>query len=119
MSVYRGDYKTYTILMIHSKDFTTELIKNNLGPVIEVPCSYFKDFLNYLWESKRLEVINPANEALVMGIASGYYLSTGKIPVVAIQNSGFMNTFRSDSGFIKIFPSCSGERSELQLRKYP
>ena len=95
MSVYRGDYKTYTILMIHSKDFTTELIKNNLGPIIEVPCSYFKDFFNYLWESKRIEIINPANEALVMGVASGYYLSTRKIPIVAIQNSGFMNTLNA------------------------
>ncbi|EKD90147.1 MAG: Phosphonopyruvate decarboxylase [uncultured bacterium] len=81
--------------MINSEEFTTCLIKHNLGLVIEVPCSYLKDILNYLNQTKRLEVINPVNEALVMGIASGYYLSTGKIPIVALQNSGFMNTLNA------------------------
>src|SRR3989344_7884030 len=81
--------------MIDSNDFTTHLIRNNLGPVVQVPCSYLKDFLNYLSDTKRVELINPANEALAMGIASGYYLSTGKVPIVAIQNSGLMNTFNA------------------------
>ena len=81
--------------MIDSNDFTPHLIRNNLGPVVQVPCSYLKDFLNYLSDTKRVELINPANEALAMGIASGYYLSTGKVPIVAIQNSGLMNTFNA------------------------
>src|SRR3989344_5732878 len=81
--------------MIDSNDFTTHLIRNNLGPVVQVPCSYLKDFLNYLSDTKRVELNNPANEALAMGIASGYYLSTGKVPVVAIQNSGLMNTLNA------------------------
>lgn len=89
--------------MIHPNDFTTQLVKNNLGPVIEVPCSYLKELLNYLWESKRLEVVNPVNEALAMGIASGYYLSTGKIPVVAMQNSGFMNTLNALTSLNQIY----------------
>lgn len=89
--------------MIHPSDFTNQLIKNELGPLIEVPCSYFKDFFNYLWETKTMEVINPVNEALVMGIASGYYLSTGKIPIVAMQNSGFMNTLNALTSLNQIY----------------
>lgn len=89
--------------MIHPKDFTTQLIENNLGPVVEVPCSYLKGFLNYLWESGRLEIINPVNEALAMGIASGVCLSTGKIPIVAMQNSGFLNTLNALTSLNQIY----------------
>lgn len=81
--------------MIDSLQFTKQLIKNNLGPIVEVPCSYLKSFLNYLWDSKEIEIINPVNEAIAMGIASGFYLGTKKIPVVAIQNSGLMNTLNA------------------------
>lgn len=89
--------------MIESKDFTNELIKNNLGPVVEVPCSYLKSFLDYVWDTKVLEIINPANEALAMGIASGNYLATKKIPIVAIQNSGLMNTFNALTSLNQIY----------------
>lgn len=89
--------------MIHPKDFTNALIKNDLGPVVEVPCSYFKDFLNYLWDSKEIEIINPVSEGVASGIASGYYLSTGKIPVLAIQNSGLMNTLNALTSLNQIY----------------
>lgn len=91
------------IKQIKPEDFVGELVKNNMGPVVEVPCSYLKDFLNYLWDSKALPVINPANEALVMGIAAGEYLGTGKIPVVAIQNSGLMNTLNAITSLHQIY----------------
>lgn len=81
--------------MINVVDFTRELTNNDLGPIIEVPCSYLSHFLNYLWDSQVIPVINPANEAVAMGIAAGKYLATNKIPVVAIQNSGFMNTLNA------------------------
>lgn len=99
----RGDKAYSKFLMIQPADFTSELINNDLGSVIEVPCSYLKELLNYLWESKRLEVVNPVNEALVMGMASGYYLSTGKIPVVAMQNSGLMNTLNALTSLNQIY----------------
>lgn len=89
--------------MISPKDFTNELIKNDLGPVVEVPCSYLKSFLDYLWDTQALKVSNPANEALVMGLASGNYLATGKIPIVAIQNSGLMNTFNALTSLNQIY----------------
>lgn len=89
--------------MINPKNFTNELLKNELGPVIEVPCSYLTHFLNYLWETKQIRVVNPANEAVAMGIAAGEYLGSGKIPVVAIQNSGFMNTLNALTSLQQIY----------------
>lgn len=80
---------------IYPKDFVSELMKNNLGPVVEVPCSYLKSFLSYLWESGDMDVINPVNEGVVMARAAGEYMGSGKIPVVAIQNSGLMNTLNA------------------------
>lgn len=89
---------------ITPKDFVKELVKNGLGPVIEVPCSYLKDFLNYLKDnSDAIQVINPVNEAIVMGIASGEYLGSGKLPVIAIQNSGLMNTLNALTSLNQIY----------------
>lgn len=89
--------------MIDPSQFTKKLSENNLGPVVEVPCSYLKSFLNYLWDSKEIEIINPVNEAIAMGIASGFYLGTKKIPVVAIQNSGLMNTLNALTSLNQIY----------------
>lgn len=89
--------------MIDLSQFTKKLIENNLGPIVEVPCSYLKSFLNYLWASKEIEIINPVNEAIAMGIASGFYLGTKKIPVVAIQNSGLMNTLNALTSLNQIY----------------
>lgn len=89
---------------ITPKAFVKELVKNGLGPVIEVPCSYLKDFLNYLEDnSSVMRVINPVNEALAMGIAAGEYLGSGKLPVVAMQNSGLMNTFNALTSLNQIY----------------
>jgi phosphonopyruvate decarboxylase len=89
--------------MLSPQKFTEELIKNDLGPVVEVPCSYLTHWLNYLWDSGSFKVINPANEAVVMGIAAGEYLGSGKIPVVAVQNSGFMNTLNALTSLNQIY----------------
>jgi phosphonopyruvate decarboxylase len=88
---------------IHPKAFTQSLKRAGLGPVIQVPCSYFTDWLNFLWDSGDMEVINPANEALVMGRAAGRYLATGEIAVVAMQNSGFMNSLNALTSLNQIF----------------
>lgn len=88
---------------IHPAAFTQALKQAGLGPVIEVPCSYFKDWLNYLWHSGEMEVLNPVNEALAMGRAAGRYLATGRIPIVAIQNSGFMNTLNALTSLQQIY----------------
>lgn len=89
--------------MIGVENFTKELIRNNLGPFIEVPCSYFKDLLNYLFDTSAIDVINPVNEAIAMGMASGHFLGSGKIPIVAMQNSGLMNTLNAITSLNQIY----------------
>lgn len=89
--------------MINSGDFSKTLLDYNLGPIIQVPCSYFKDLFNYLLDSKQIEVINPVNEAIGIGLASGCYLSTKKIPILAIQNSGFLNTLNALTSLNQIY----------------
>ncbi len=89
--------------MINPKDFSDVLLQNNLGPVVQVPCSYFKNLLNYLIAKDKIEVINPVNEAIAMGIASGHYLGAGKIPIVMIQNSGLLNTLNALTSLNQIY----------------
>ncbi|KUO42674.1 MAG: hypothetical protein APU95_03075 [Hadesarchaea archaeon YNP_N21] len=80
--------------MIKAKEFVKELINNELGPFIEVPCSILAPLINYMLDNDiRLET--PANEAIAMGLAAGHYLATGKIPVVMMQNSGLCNAMNA------------------------
>lgn len=88
---------------VDPKDFTRAVSNAGLAPVIQVPCSYFKEWIDYLADTKAMEVISPVNEAVAMGIAAGSYLSTGKIPIVAIQNSGFMNTLNALTSLQQIY----------------
>jgi len=56
-----------------------------------VPDSLLKNFCNYLinvYGTEPKHHIIAANEGNAVAIASGYYLATGKIPVVYLQNSG-------------------------------
>ena len=78
--------------MINACDFVRELKKNELGPIYEVPCSIFKGLLNYLFNSKEIEVVNPVNEGIAMAQAAGSFISTKKMPIVMMQNSGLNNT---------------------------
>lgn len=89
--------------MIEPGDFSKTILENNLGPIIQVPCSYFKDLLSYLFDTRKIEVISPVNEAIAIGIASGYYLSTQKIPVLILQNSGFLNTLNALTSLNQIY----------------
>lgn len=81
--------------MIEAKEFVAELKRHNPGAIIEVPCSIFTSLINYLIDSKEIELINPVNEGIVMANAAGEYLATKKIPVVAMQNSGLNNTLNA------------------------
>lgn len=56
-----------------------------------VPDSQLKALCNYLMKTYGIDPkhhIIAANEGNCVGIAAGYYLSTGKIPVIYLQNSG-------------------------------
>lgn len=60
---------------------------------VGVPDSFLKPVCDYLMEqygiSKQHTIA--ANEGNAVGLAAGYHLATGKIPVVYLQNSGIGN----------------------------
>ena len=56
-----------------------------------VPDSQLKSLCNYLMNTYGIDSqhhIIAANEGNCVAIAAGYYLATGKVPVVYMQNSG-------------------------------
>ncbi len=58
-----------------------------------VPDSMLSSFCDYLmqWKGISNEHIIAANEGNCVGLATGYYLSTGRVPIVYLQNSGIGN----------------------------
>lgn len=58
-----------------------------------VPDSQLKELCNFLIKNYGISPkhIIAANEGNCVGIAAGYYLATGKVPVVYMQNSGLGN----------------------------
>ena len=63
----------------------------NLDFYTGVPDSQLKALCNYLMQKYRIDgehYIIAANEGNCVGIAAGYHLATGKVPVVYLQNSG-------------------------------
>jgi len=68
--------------------------KNNIDFFTGVPDSTFKDWMTFLADNheKRLTNRIAPSECEAIAFASGYNLSTGKIPVVYMQNSGLGKT---------------------------
>ena len=78
--------------MIKTDEFYKELINNNIEFFTGVPDSLLKSFCAYIKDNVESEKnITAANEGNAVAIASGYYLSTGKIGLVYMQNSGIGN----------------------------
>jgi phosphonopyruvate decarboxylase len=58
-----------------------------------VPDSLLKDFCAYITDNTNAtEHIITANEGAAIGLAAGYHLATGNVPMVYLQNSGLGNT---------------------------
>lgn len=78
--------------MIEVKEFYGELLNNNIDFFTGVPDSLLKSFCAYIKDNVNSEKnIIAANEGNAIGLATGYYLSTGKIGLVYMQNSGIGN----------------------------
>lgn len=79
--------------MINQKRFLNTLQESGVRFFTGVPDSFLNGFCNYLLETipEDRHVI-AANEGNAIAIASGYYFSTGIIPLVYMQNSGMGNT---------------------------
>ena len=75
--------------MIHPKIFIEALKSNDIDFFTGVPDSLLKNVCAYITDNVPAENnIIAANEGGAMGLAAGYHLATGRIPVVYMQNSG-------------------------------
>ena len=78
--------------MIEPSVFFNELKKKNIDFYTGVPDSLLKSFCSFVDDnSKKNNHIITANEGNAIALAAGYHLSTKKIPVVYMQNSGLGN----------------------------
>lgn len=76
--------------MLNTADFFEFVTAKGVDFSTGVPDSLLKDFCAYVADNSN-DII-AANEGACIGIAAGYHLATGKIPLVYMQNSGFGNT---------------------------
>jgi phosphonopyruvate decarboxylase len=78
--------------MIFPRDFYEGLQKTGIDFFTGVPDSLLKDMCAYITDKTAEDKhIIAANEGNAIGIASGYYLATGKPGMVYMQNSGIGN----------------------------
>lgn len=78
--------------MISAGYFYCKLIENGTDFFAGVPDSLLKSFCAYLTDNAPPNSnIIAANEGCATGLAAGYYFSTGKIPLIYMQNSGIGN----------------------------
>lgn len=78
--------------MVNCKYFYDTLSKNGIDFFTGVPDSLLKDFCAYVTDNTPSnQNIIAANEGNAIALATGYYLATGKIGLVYMQNSGLGN----------------------------
>jgi phosphonopyruvate decarboxylase len=78
--------------MIKVEKFVNSLRSNDICFYTGVPDSLLKNFCSYLSDfCEEKDNITAANEGASVGLATGYYLATGKYPLVYMQNSGLGN----------------------------
>ena len=79
--------------MLNPQILVDFLRKNNINFFSGVPDSLLKDFCAYVDdEFSSGNHIIAANEGAAIGLAIGHHLSSGKVPLVYLQNSGLGNT---------------------------
>src|SRR5699024_4578428 len=77
--------------MLNCEAFFQEAQQLDLHFFAGVPDSLLSSFSAWLMEHNPQEHIITANEGNAAAMAAGYYMATGKIPVVYMQNSGIGN----------------------------
>ena len=79
-------------MSIDPLDFFKSLEKNNINFFTGVPDSLLKELCHCIDDNVSSDQhIIAANEGNAIGVAAGYHLGTGKIPLVYMQNSGLGN----------------------------
>ena len=75
--------------MVRPEFFVNTLKEHSIDFYAGVPDSLLKNICAYITDNlPAAQNIIAANEGGAMGIAAGYHLATGKVPVVYMQNSG-------------------------------
>ena len=77
--------------MLNCEAFFQEAQQLDLHFFAGVPDSLLSSFSAWLMEHNPQEHVITANEGNAAAMAAGYYMATGKIPVVYMQNSGIGN----------------------------
>jgi len=83
--------------MIEVAFFYNKLVEKGVGFFSGVPDSLLKDFCAYITDHcdinhfEKQNHIIAVNEGAAVGLACGYHLATGRIPLVYMQNSGIGN----------------------------
>lgn len=78
--------------MLDVKEFYDKLLSNNVDFFCGVPDSLLKSFCAYVTAKSPIEKnIITANEGAAIALAAGYYIGTGRIPMIYMQNSGLGN----------------------------
>jgi phosphonopyruvate decarboxylase len=78
--------------LISSEYFYNKLTEKGVGFFSGVPDSLLKDFCAYITDhTEKQNHIIAVNEGAAVGLACGYHLATGRIPLVYMQNSGIGN----------------------------
>ena len=78
--------------MINTKVFFQNLVKNNIEFFAGVPDSLLSNICSYITDnvSSKKHII-AANEGNALALGIGYYLASGKLPLIYLQNSGLGN----------------------------
>ena len=79
--------------MLEPRNLVNFFSKHEVNFYSGIPDSLLKDFCAFIEDefSSKNHII-AANEGASIGLAIGYYLSSGKVPIVYLQNSGLGNT---------------------------
>lgn len=78
--------------MINTAQFYQDLTNSGVNYFTGVPDSLLKNFCAYVTShARQQDHVIAANEGGAMGLAIGYHLATGKVPLVYMQNSGLGN----------------------------
>ena len=77
--------------MIDTKEFLNFLKRKKIRFFTGVPDSVLKNFLNEVSKNKSILNITAVNEGSAIALAIGNYLSSKKLPLVYLQNSGLSN----------------------------
>ena len=78
--------------MINTKLFFQNLVENNIEFFTGVPDSLLNSICSYITDnvSSKKHII-AANEGNALALGIGYYLASGKLPLIYLQNSGLGN----------------------------